>query len=170
MQTRSNPTINLGLVRPNRACCAALILTSIIAATTASAQLPWRAAESGVAGGGLARSEGGGFTLHGMVGQPAPATSYAGDWTLAGGFWDVTPLPDDGVAPELDIALVGPDAALISWSASTTSGFQLQEAVALAPAASWEPVTAQPSLIGGSYVVLVSLTQAQRYYRLQRTE
>ena len=57
------------------------------------------------------------------------------------------------------------DAIVVTWPATNSSSV-LQYASSLAPGATWTPLSAPPSVVGGEYFAVLDRTQNARFFRL----
>lgn len=123
---------------------------------------------SAVAGGG-GQSSGGDFALDGSLGQAESGGMSGGDFELSGGFWSIIAALDAPGVPPLTLSVNGGQ-VLLTWPASAGTGFQLEEATALAGApgtTTWGAVNLTPQLINGMEVIQLPLTSGNRFYRLR---
>jgi hypothetical protein len=114
--------------------------------------------------GGGGASAGGGYALHGTLGQPDAAASSGGGYTLQGGFWGGFAAAFESV-PSLRIELTGAG-VLLAWPNPST-GFQLQESPSLT-APDWTDVIAAPAVVGGEKQVSQSISPGTRFFRLRK--
>jgi hypothetical protein len=130
-------------------------------ARSQSFSIPWYSID-----GGGGTSTGGGFTIHGTIGQPDAGTMSDGSYTLTGGFWSIlTAVATEG-APVLSIVMTGPNTALVSWPLPAT-GFVLQQNAALGPA-NWAIVATPPVDNGGIRSVNILTSPGHWFFRLYK--
>ena len=108
--------------------------------------------------GGGGTSQGGGYTLAGMVGQPGIGAMRGGPFTVAGGFWETIQSVKAG-SPVLTIATAPKGQVLISWSPATP-GFVLQENTSL-NSAGWSSLETQLQ-----DPILINAGEQAKFYRL----
>jgi hypothetical protein len=141
------------------------LLCSVAILSAQDFTLDWSAAS---AGGG--QSTGGDFALDATIGQPDPGTMTGGDFELSGGFWSIITTLDTPGAPALALAITS-SGVVISWPASTDTGFVLEQADTLVippVAGTWSTVNQTPQQTNGLYVVQLPLTSANRFFRLHK--
>lgn len=111
-------------------------------------------------GGGVSR--GGDFTLSGGPVTSSLGASSGGVFRLAGGLIGVYVVETPG-APRIRVEFTPDRQARLSWPADAT-GFQLEFASQLGPAAVWQPVSPAPA--GNAWVTPVD--QPGRFFRLRQ--
>jgi len=70
-----------------------------------------------------------------------------------------------GPVPALTVSPAADQRAAIAWT-NTAAGFVLKETTSLSPVIQWTTVTNVPVIINGQFVVTVSTTTGDRYFRL----
>jgi hypothetical protein len=70
--------------------------------------------------------------------------------------------------PSLSVSFVGPSSVRISWPTNyTIASWQLSHTVSLIPA-DWQPVSQTPVLASDTFAVVIPITDASGYFRLQQ--
>jgi hypothetical protein len=159
------------VIRGYGAALAILVLTGAL--TPAASQvhssafeLPWTTLDGG--GGACA---GGGFSLHGTIGQPdAGAPMSGGGFTLTGGFWGGSASVPPASAPRMSIRLGVPtngvNTVILTWPHPST-GYVLQQTANMnAPADRWTDVTQSPTVNGAHQEVTLLATGQFCLFRL----
>ena len=116
--------------------------------------------------GGGGTSAGGGFTLHGTIGQPDAGKLNVGPYTLHGGFWSVVAAVQTPGAPLLSIARTVHNTVAVSWPSPST-GYVLQQNSDLTTT-NWVDVAQAPSDNGTTKTVIVNLPTGKMFYRLKK--
>jgi hypothetical protein len=112
---------------------------------------------SAVGGGGA--SQGGGYTVEGLVGQAGIGIMTGGSFTVAGGFWETFQIVKTGL-PILTIATGPQQQIIISWSPATP-GYVLQESTSL-NSAGWSSLGTQPQ----NPSLIIRAGERAKFYRL----
>ena len=116
--------------------------------------------------GGGGTSTNGQYSLSGTIGQPDAGTLSGGGFTVQGGFWaGVSEVVVPG-SPELTIRLLSDGAVQICWPSSAT-GFELQEALSVSPAA-WLPSALVVAEDGPMKCATVPAPAGERFFRLTK--
>ena len=140
-----------------------LIVSLFSGGKTASAQtyeLDWFTIDGG---GGI--SEGGPFSVAGVIGQPEAGSSSAGEFAVEGGFWGAETMEEPIEAPRLSIVR-GAGAVLIAWPLSPN--FQLERTFDLRSPARWEAVSAPATTNNGIVSITVPFSGKAEFFRLRR--
>jgi len=117
-----------------------------------------------IAGGG-GTSTGGVYSVSGTIGQPdASGPLIGGNYSLLSGFWSLISVAQTPGAPALTITYSG-SSVILSWSTNST-GFVLQSAANLTPAASWSAVSPSPVVVNARNTVTTAITGGGKFYRL----
>ena len=115
--------------------------------------------------GGGGTSTGGVYSITGTIGQPDAGRLEGGTYVIGGGFWGIFQTIG---APKLKIQQSGAN-IIVSWPASST-GYKLQQAIALANAPAWTDVVSPPApptvVAGADNTVTYSSPSGNRYFRL----
>ena len=134
-----------------------VLLLTAIAATAQDYAINWFTID-----GGGGESVGGGYSLHGTIGQPDAGAMNGTGFSISGGFW--TQIAPATAIPSLRIARMGPN-TIIAWPNPST-GFQLQESPTLIEM--WSNVSDVPAVMGDEKQVMVPATMGGRFYRLRK--
>ena len=152
------------LKKSRRGPVAQIVALFWIASSPAFAQ-PF-ALESFTVDGGGGTSSGGTYSLSGTIGQPDAGTLSGGGFTLQGGFWAAVSEVVVPGTPELTVRLLSDGAVQICWPSSAT-GFELQDALGVSPAA-WLPSTLMVADDGTTKCVTVPAPAGERFFRLAK--
>ena len=140
-----------------------LMLLPCVARAQSDFTLDWFAV---AAGGG--DSSGGDFELSATLGQPDAGDMAGGDFAILGGFWSIVLEPEPPTAFSVAVRL-DQGSVVISWPATGSAGFLLEEALTLAtPTITWNPVNVAPQSSDGSKSVRLPLAAGSRFYRLHK--
>jgi hypothetical protein len=113
-------------------------------------------------GGGV--STGGPYSLYGVIGQPAVATSTGGSYQVSGGFLSMVGLVQAPDRPTLRVVFTTTNTVVIAWPVAA-SDFKLQESVELGSTA-WAPAPAAAT-VGQEKQVIVAPPVGRKFYRLE---
>ena len=124
--------------------------------------VPWWKVSSG---GGT--SEGGSFTISGIIGQPeSGVTSSGGNYSVTTGFWSrVNVIQVDGL-PELKILRSAKANVVLTWTEGEAP-LTIEESPDAKPG-SWSPTARQIVSVGNARQITISGATGRSFFRLKR--
>ena len=104
------------------------------------------------------------ISVSGTIGQPDAGTMNGGNYSLAGGFWEIISAIQTPGAPLLTIHFTTGNRAVVSWPSSST-GFTLQQNANL-NTGSWGTPSEAVTDNGTNKFITVNSPTGNRFYRL----
>lgn len=141
----------------------ALLAASLVARAQTGG--PYSLASAVISTGGGEASGGGRYSLVGTVDQPAVASSTAGRYELAAGFWTPLTVLQTPDAPRLFIEILPDGLVRLRWAA-TKAAFILEGTASLT-APEWQGWPLRPVTDGVTFSVVVPPAEPLRCFRLR---
>ena len=138
---------------------AALLFIVVTDACAQNYSIDWHTID-----GGGGTSTGGMFSVSGTIGQPDAGTMNGGNYSLAGGFWEIISAIQTPGAPLLTIHFTTGNRAVVSWPSSST-GFTLQQNANL-NTGSWGTPSEAVTDNGTNKFITLNSPTGNRFYRL----